>query len=78
MLRILIVAALLAPAPALAAPQEKERERRICKREKAATGSNVRAKRICLTPREWEQSLEANRQTTKMWQQAIDGAQRAN
>ena len=77
MLRILIMAALIAPAPALAGTQ-KERERRICKREKAETGSHVRAKRICLTEAEWKQALDNNRQTVKSLQEAIDGQARGN
>jgi hypothetical protein len=78
MLRIAMIAALLAvPAAAGAADAEKKKERRICKRE-IATGSNVRPKRTCLTAEEWKQAEQYNRETTSAWQRAIDGKQRGN
>lgn len=66
--------------PAAAAEPAKEdgkRERLICKRE-TTIGSNVRQKRTCLTKEDWAKSEAHNRQTTRDWQNAIDGKQRAN
>ncbi len=76
MLRLLAIALIAMPAAAVAAEEKKDqRERRICKRE-PATGSLVQAKRTCLTKEEWKRTQHFNRQTTKEWQDAIDGAQR--
>ncbi len=53
MLKPMLILLLALPAPVLAAAaDEKQREKRVCKRE-AATGSLVQAKRTCLTKKEW-------------------------
>ena len=77
MLKPMLMLLLALPAPVLAADaDEKQREKRICKRE-AATGSLVQAKRTCLTKREWRQSREQNRRIVDEWQNSIDGAQKS-
>ncbi len=76
MLRLLAIALIVTPVAAVAAEEKKDqRERRICKRE-TATGSLVQARRTCLTKEEWKRSEWYNRQTTKEWQEAIDGSQK--
>jgi hypothetical protein len=82
-LKLFMIALITLPSAGLAASADKtaaeaeKRERRICKRE-TAIGSNVVAKRICLTAEEWRLAEQFNRRNVQDWQAAIDGAQRAN
>jgi hypothetical protein len=76
MLKPMLMLLLTLPAPVVAAGEdEKQRERRVCKRE-VAIGSLVQSTRTCLTKREWKQSRQHNRRTVDEWQNSIDGAQR--
>ena len=78
MLKLFMIVLVATPGVAAAAAEKTPKpERRICRRD-TSTGSLVQAKRTCLTKEEWAQSKQHSKQTVKEWQDAIDGAQRAN